>query len=82
MPIYEYQCQQCQSRYEQIVRGPGDRIACPQCGSSRKTLQFSVFSSPRDANSSGAPASSASSTSDSSSSAGGCGCTPSSCGCH
>ena len=74
MPIYEYTCNDCQARYEQIVRGNGDGVACPKCGSARKTLQFSVFSSPREAGSNGESTSSASGSV--------CGCTPSSCGCH
>lgn len=78
MPIYEYVCHDCKSRYEQIVRGNGDRVICPKCGSGRKTLQFSVFSSPRDAGST-----STSSTGTPESAAGpGCCCTPASCGCH
>ena len=78
MPIYEYVCDDCDSHYEQIVRGNGDRVACPKCGSGRKTLQFSVFSSPRDADS---RSTSSSGTPDSEAGSG-CGCTPSSCGCH
>lgn len=78
MPIYEYLCDDCRTRYEKIVRGNGDAIACPKCGSARNTLQFSVFSSPRDAGFSGA----SSSTASDSAAGSGCGCTPSSCGCH
>jgi putative FmdB family regulatory protein len=77
MPIYEYVCDDCNLRYERIVRN-GDRVACPKCGSGRKTLQFSVFSSPRDA---GSTSTSSSGTPDSGAGSG-CGCTPSSCGCH
>jgi len=78
MPIYEYICDDCQLRYERIVRGNGGRVACPKCGSGHKTLQFSVFSSPRDADST---STSSSGTLDSAAGSG-CGCTPSSCGCH
>jgi putative FmdB family regulatory protein len=32
MPIYEYRCRDCQTRFETLVRG--DRgVTCPQCGS-------------------------------------------------
>ena len=75
MPIYEYLCNDCQTRYEKIVRGNGEVIACPKCGGARNTLQFSVFSSPRDTGSSGASPSVSDSSAD-------CGCTPSSCGCN
>ena len=44
MPIYEYVCEECQARYENLVRANGEAIACPQCGSVQSTLQFSVFS--------------------------------------
>jgi putative FmdB family regulatory protein len=74
MPIYEYICNECHVLYERVVRGNGDEVECPKCGSARKTLQFSVFSSPRVEGSSVESSSSASSS--------GCGCTPSSCGCH
>jgi putative FmdB family regulatory protein len=82
MPIYEYICEDCQTHFERIVgktiAANGDHIVCPKCGSERKNLQFSVFSSPRG--SSGGDESSSSSRTESAS--GGCGCTPSSCGCH
>lgn len=78
MPIYEYVCEECQTRYEKIVRGNSLAIACPKCGSGRKTLQFSVFSSPRDSGSNGT----ASSVDSDSGAGAGCACTPSSCGCH
>ncbi len=78
MPIYEYVCEECQTRYEKIVRGNGEHVACPKCGSERKNQQFSVFSSPRSSASNGQAAGAASE----SDFGGGCGCTPSSCGCH
>jgi len=81
MPIYEYICEDCQTHFERIVgktmAANGDHIACPKCGSERKNLQFSVFSSPKGSSANGEA--SAGSSADSS---GGCGCTPSSCGCH
>jgi putative FmdB family regulatory protein len=82
MPIYEYICEDCQTHFERIVGATVaanvGRIACPKCGSERKNLQFSVFSSPKGSSSNGGT--SAGSSADSG--AGGCGCTPSSCGCH
>jgi putative FmdB family regulatory protein len=44
MPIYEYVCNDCRTRYEKLVRASGEPIACPHCGSAKSTLQFSVFS--------------------------------------
>jgi putative FmdB family regulatory protein len=74
MPIYEYVCQECSTRFERIVMSQGPEIECPKCSSPRHTLVFSTFSAHAgDGKSSAGEASSGS---------GGCGCTPSSCGCH
>lgn len=72
MPIYEYVCNDCGDRYERIVMKQDAVITCPRCGSSRHTIQLSVFSTRR---------SDSASESDSSSPSFGCGCTPTSCGC-
>ena len=76
MPIYEYVCDECKSRFERIVTAKNGKPECPQCGSGRSTIQFSTFA-PRTGN--GAP--SADRVSDSAGPSG-CGCTPHSCGCH
>lgn len=70
MPIYEYVCEDCHQRYEQLVMSREATIACPRCGSARHTLQLSVFRTQRS-----------SSASDSGKFASGCGCTPARCGC-
>ena len=73
MPIYEYVCKDCATRYEKLVRSNSEAIACPKCGSGKKALQFSTFStsggnSPSmDAEACEAPA---------------CMRTPRGCGCH
>jgi putative FmdB family regulatory protein len=74
MPIYEYICNDCQTRYERIVMSASQEIDCPKCASKRHTLQLSVFSAGKSASGS----SSSSAVSDS----GGCCCTPNSCGCN
>lgn len=73
MPIYEYICNDCGTRYEQIVMSKSQAIACPKCASRKHTLQLSVFAAPPNGTKSAA---------ESSSSGGSCGCTPDSCGCH
>lgn len=73
MPIYEYVCNECGQRFEQIVMSKSQPIACPKCASKKHTLQLSVFAAPGNGNKSNA---------ESSPSGGGCGCTPHSCGCH
>jgi putative FmdB family regulatory protein len=74
MPIYEYVCKDCETRYERLVMSLGQKIECPKCSSGRHTLQLSVFSAGKSSNGS------ASATS--SSASGGCACTPSTCGCN
>lgn len=74
MPIYEYVCDDCHTRYERIVFSAGQKIECPKCSSKRHTMQLSVFSAGKSANgnaSEGAP-----------SAFRGCACTPDSCGCN
>ncbi len=45
MPIYEYVCQDCRTKFDQLVRsmsaaGP---YACPNCGSKQTDKALSVF---------------------------------------
>lgn len=46
MPIYEYLCTKCGSRFEKLQKSgaPGE-IECPTCGSMEVTKEFSTFSS-------------------------------------
>ena len=32
MPIYEYQCKQCQSQFETLVRSSDTQVFCVECG--------------------------------------------------
>ena len=45
MPIYEYSCQQCGQRFEQLVRSmsSADKFKCPKCGSAKTARALSVF---------------------------------------
>jgi putative FmdB family regulatory protein len=45
MPIYEYRCQDCQSRFEKLVRRAEDasELVCPRCGQKRLALELSTF---------------------------------------
>ena len=74
MPIYEYVCNDCQTRYEQLVMSSTQKIECPKCASRRHTLQLSVFSAGKSSNGSASATASPAS--------GGCACTPSTCGCN
>lgn len=73
MPIYEYACDDCGTRYEHLVLNKTQEISCPKCASNRHTLQLSVFSTSNKSNSG---------SNGTSFSGGGCGCTPRGCGCH
>ncbi len=77
MPIYEYVCDDCGTRYERIVLSEGVAIECPKCASAKQTMQISVFA----AHGNGAKSSSDSSSSSGSSSSGG-GCCGGACGCR
>ena len=79
MPIYEYVCNDCNSRYEKLVLSNGSRVACPKCGSKKHTLQFSTFSTAGN----GSSSSTVTSSPDSAPSfSGGSCCNPGGCGCH
>ena len=32
MPIYEYSCEDCGTKFEKLVRRQGDDVVCPSCG--------------------------------------------------
>lgn len=46
MPIYEFECEECGGRFEELVRGGGARVACPSCGSGRHRRLLSPVSPP------------------------------------
>jgi putative FmdB family regulatory protein len=73
MPIYEYVCDECDTRFEKIVINKQQEIACPQCASPRATIQLSVFAAANGSSASG---------SSSSGSSGGGSCCGGGCGCH
>ena len=46
MPIYEYQCTNCQSGFELLIRGD-EKAACPECDSKQVEKQLSIAAAPR-----------------------------------
>jgi len=45
MPIFEYKCEECGTRFEKLVRRSTgtEGLACPSCGQPHLSLQFSTF---------------------------------------
>ena len=45
MPIYEYRCEKCGSRFDvlQRVGEDGKHLRCPKCGHEKVEKQFSAF---------------------------------------
>jgi putative FmdB family regulatory protein len=47
LPIYEYQCRVCQTKFDilQKIGEDGKELKCPKCGEGNPTKLFSAFSS-------------------------------------
>jgi len=45
MPIYEYTCKSCDTRFERLVKSMSnsEKIDCPKCGSKETSRNLSVF---------------------------------------
>jgi len=45
MPIYEYNCRKCESKFEKLVKNAAnaDDAVCPECGSKDTARALSVF---------------------------------------
>jgi putative FmdB family regulatory protein len=55
MPIFEYKCAECGTRFEKLVRRESDEASmeCPQCGTAKVDKELSTFAAhangrPRD----------------------------------
>jgi putative FmdB family regulatory protein len=46
MPIYEYLCQDCGTKFEKLVRRSADapKTECPSCGQKHLKQEYSTFS--------------------------------------
>jgi putative FmdB family regulatory protein len=78
MPIYEYICEDCGSRYERIVLSQAHAVSCPKCASGRGALQLSVFSARTKSN--GANSINGAASDAGASSGGSCACGAGGCG--
>ncbi len=47
MPIYEYKCQKCKSKFEvlQSINADNKELTCPECGEPEPKKVFSLFAS-------------------------------------
>ncbi|MBM3785011.1 MAG: zinc ribbon domain-containing protein [Acidobacteria bacterium] len=43
MPLYEYRCQECETRFEKLVRASAPGVVCPKCGGGHLEQQYSTF---------------------------------------
>ncbi|HBG15183.1 MAG TPA: hypothetical protein DDW93_00255 [Firmicutes bacterium] len=43
MPIYEFSCQQCKNKFEELCQQGTKQISCPKCGSKETVRLFSTF---------------------------------------
>jgi putative FmdB family regulatory protein len=73
MPIYEYLCEECDTRFERIVLNKQQEIACPKCTSKKAAMQLSVFAT-SNGSANGASAKSSTNSGGGSCCGGGCGC--------
>ena len=45
MPIYEYKCEDCGTKFEKLLRRSSEAadLICPSCGQKRLSQEFSTF---------------------------------------
>ncbi|MDQ2945785.1 MAG: zinc ribbon domain-containing protein [Acidobacteriota bacterium] len=50
MPIFEYSCDDCGSKFEKLVRRSAEakELRCPSCGQNHLTTQYSTFAARAD----------------------------------
>ncbi len=46
MPIYEFECEECGARFEELVAADAGGVACAACGSTRTRRLYSRVSPP------------------------------------
>jgi putative FmdB family regulatory protein len=46
MPIYEFECEECGARFEELVAAEVEALACPECASERTRRLMSGVSPP------------------------------------
>jgi len=43
MPIFEYICEDCGTKFEKLVRKSADEVLCPSCGQTHLKTELSTF---------------------------------------
>jgi putative FmdB family regulatory protein len=45
MPIYEYKCSSCETKFEKLIRRPAEELdlSCPSCGERHLSQEYSTF---------------------------------------
>jgi putative FmdB family regulatory protein len=43
MPIFEYRCESCDTKFEKLVRRADEHVECPSCKASKLEVQYSTF---------------------------------------
>jgi putative FmdB family regulatory protein len=43
MPLFEYKCEQCGEKFEELVTNSDEKVVCPKCGSISAQKQMSSF---------------------------------------
>lgn len=46
MPIFEFECESCGGRFDELLAGDTPPPACPECGSKRVERRYSAVSPP------------------------------------
>jgi putative FmdB family regulatory protein len=46
MPIYEFECEECGARFEELVAAGVETAPCPECGAERTRRLISAVSPP------------------------------------
>lgn len=61
MPIFEFECRQCQSNFEELVRNSEavTQVECPKCGGKKVKKKLSTFAAKVNGGASGLNAASA-----------------------
>jgi putative FmdB family regulatory protein len=47
MPLYEFSCEACGARFEQLAPVGTDRVTCPECSSARTVRRLSAPAPPQ-----------------------------------